>query len=61
VEVVLQVNGKVRGRLEVAIDTNDKDLETLALQDENVRKHMDGKKLVKAIVVKNRLVNLVVR
>jgi leucyl-tRNA synthetase len=61
VEIVLQVNGKVRGRLEVAVDTSDKDLETLALQDENVRKHMDGKKLVKAIVVKNRLVNLVVR
>jgi leucyl-tRNA synthetase len=60
-EIVLQVNGKVRGRLEVAVGTNDKDLETLALQDENVRKHMDGKKLVKAIVVKNRLVNLVVR
>jgi leucyl-tRNA synthetase len=61
VEIVLQVNGKVRGRLEAAADTSDKDLETLALQDENVRKHMDGKKLVKAIVVKNRLVNLVVR
>jgi leucyl-tRNA synthetase len=61
VEIVLQVNGKVRGRLAVAMDTGDKDLETLALQDENVRKHMDGKKLVKAIIVKNRLVNLVVR
>ena len=60
-EIVLQVNGKVRGRLAVAVDTSDKDLETLALQDENVRKHMDGKKLVKAIVVKNRIVNLVVR
>jgi leucyl-tRNA synthetase len=61
VEVVLQINGKLRSKLMVAKDTPDHELETLCLADENVKKHLDGKKLVKAIVVKNKLVNLVVR
>ena len=61
VEVVLQVNGKVRSKIEVALDTPEHDLEALCLADEAVRRHMDGKKLVNAIVVKNKLVNIVVR
>jgi len=61
VEIVLQVNGKVRGKIEVARDTPEHDLEALCLADEAVRRHMDGKKLVKVIVVKNKLVNIVVR
>ena len=60
-EIVLQVNGKVRGKIEVAIGLPEKELEALALADANVRRHTDGKKVVKAIVVKNRLVNLVVK
>lgn len=61
VEVVLQINGKLRSKLLVAKDTPEHELETLSLADENVKRHIDGKKLVKAIVVKNRLVNLVVK
>ena len=61
VEVVLQVNGKVRSKIEVAVDTTEKELETLCLADGAIKKHMDGKTLVKAIVVKNKLVNLVIR
>jgi leucyl-tRNA synthetase len=61
VEVVVQVNGKVRSRLGVAIDTPDHELEALSLADETVRKHINGKKLVRAIVVRNKLVNLVVK
>ncbi|MDH3253084.1 MAG: class I tRNA ligase family protein, partial [Ignavibacteria bacterium] len=61
VEVVLQVNGKIRSRIEVSVDTPEQELEALSLADENVRRYMDGKKLVKAIIVKNKLVNLVVR
>jgi leucyl-tRNA synthetase len=59
VDVVLQVNGKVRGKIEVVRDTTEHDLEALCLADEGVRRHMDGKKLVKVIVVKNKLVNVV--
>jgi len=60
VEVVLQVNGKVRSKVQVPIDTPERDLEQLALQDENVKRHLNGKKIARSIVVKNKLVNLVV-
>ena len=60
VEVVVQINGKLRSKLTVAKDTPEHELETLCLADENVKRHLDGKKLIKAIVVKNKLVNLVV-
>ena len=61
VEVVLQVNGKIRSKISVPADTPERDLEQLCLADENVRRHFDGKRIVKKIVVKNKLVNLVVQ
>lgn len=61
VEIVLQVNGKVRGRIEAEKDTPEKDLERRALQDDNIRRHTQGKTVIKTIVVKNKLVNIVVR
>ncbi len=60
VEVVLQVNGRVRGKLLVSQGTDDKELERLASQDPNTRKFLDGKKVLRTIVVKNKLVNIVV-
>jgi len=61
IEVVLQVNGKIRDTIEVNPDLEEKILEAMALQNENVKRHVEGKQVVKAIVVKNKLVNLVVR
>jgi leucyl-tRNA synthetase len=61
VEVVVQINGKLRGKLMVAMDTPEHELETMCLADDNVKRHLDGKKIIKAIIVKNRLVNLVVQ
>ncbi|MCK5572701.1 MAG: class I tRNA ligase family protein, partial [Bacteroidetes bacterium] len=61
VEVVLQVNGKVRSKIEVDLDLPEKELETLCLADESIKRHLEGKKLVKTIVVKNKIVNLVAR
>ncbi len=61
VEIVLQVNGKIRSKLGVQKDTAEHELETLCLADENVRKFIDGKRIVKKIIVKNKLVNLVVQ
>jgi leucyl-tRNA synthetase len=60
-EIVLQVNGKVRSRLKVPADTPEKELEERALSDPDVLRHTDGRKVLKAIVVKNKLVNLVVK
>jgi leucyl-tRNA synthetase len=61
VEIVVQVNGKVRSRLGVPADTGEKRLEELALADPDVQRHMGGKEVVKTIIVKNKLVNFVVR
>jgi leucyl-tRNA synthetase len=59
-EVVLQVNGKVRSKIEVARGTDEKRLEGLALQDANIRRYVDGKRVVRTVVVRNKLVNIVV-
>ncbi len=60
VEVVVQVNGKVRERLHVAPGMPDEELLSLALASERVQAHVDGKELRKQIVVPDRLVSLVV-
>lgn len=61
VEIVLQVNGKVRGRLVVPADANKEDLEKIALNDANVQKHIGVAKVMKVIAVPGRLVNIVAK
>ena len=60
VEIVVQVNGKVRDRLRVAATIGDDELLALALASERVQAHVDGKELRKTIVVPGKLVSLVV-
>jgi leucyl-tRNA synthetase len=59
--LVVQVNGKLRDRIEVAADTAEPELVERAKSSENVQRHLDGKAIVKEIVVPGRLVNLVVK
>jgi leucyl-tRNA synthetase len=59
--LVVQVNGKLRDRIEVDSDAPEERLLELARASENVQRHVDGKAIVKEIVVPGRLVNLVVR
>lgn len=59
VEIVVQVNGKLRGKITVTKDATKEDIETLAQQDENVQQHIEGKTIRKIIVVPGRLVNIV--
>jgi leucyl-tRNA synthetase len=59
--LVVQVNGKLRDRIEVASDTGESELVELAKGSQNVQRHLDGKPIVKEIVVPGRLVNLVVK
>jgi leucyl-tRNA synthetase len=61
ITLVLQVNGKVRSTVSVPINSDDEALKAAALADGNVRRHLDSKQIVKVIVVKNKLVNVVVR
>lgn len=60
-EMVVQVNGKVRGKIEVATDTTKEEMETLAKNIDNVQIHIEGKEIVKVIVVPKKLVNIVVK
>ena len=60
-EIGVQVNGKLRGTIKVEKDSSKELLESLALNEENVKKHLEGKEIVKVIVVPNRIVNIVVK
>jgi leucyl-tRNA synthetase len=60
-ELVCQVNGKVRDRVQASADATPETLKDLCRAAPNVRAHVDGKELVKEIVVPGKLVNLVVR
>jgi leucyl-tRNA synthetase len=60
VTIVVQIAGKVRARLEMDPDASDADIESAALADETVRRHLGGRTPRKVIVVPGRLVNLVV-
>jgi leucyl-tRNA synthetase len=61
VTLVVQVNGKLRDRIEAAADAPEAELLALARGSEKVRRHLDGKEIVKEVVVPGKLVNLVVR
>ena len=60
VTVVVQVNGKVRDKLEVAADADEEQVKELALGSERVGPWLAGKRLVKVVVVPGKLVSLVV-
>ena len=59
INVAVSVNGKLRGTLEVKVDTDEKTLEAEALKLESIQKHIEGKQIKKIIVVKNKIVNIV--
>ncbi|MBN1258691.1 leucine--tRNA ligase [Candidatus Peregrinibacteria bacterium] len=60
-ELVFSVNGKVRGTKEVAIGISEEDAVKEALADENVKRFIEGKEVIKKIYVPNKLVNIVVK
>ena len=60
VEIVVQVNGKLRGRVAVSADADKKSIEGAALADENVQRFIADKKVRRVIVVPGKLVNVVV-
>jgi len=59
VEIVVQVNGKVRAKLLVAKDVTKEQLEQIALEDDRVKEHVEGKTIRKVIAVPGKLVNIV--
>ena len=60
-EIAVQVNGKVRATIKISIEDNEETIKTAAMECENVQKHIDGKEIVKVIVIKGKIVNIVVK
>ncbi|MCA1744054.1 MAG: class I tRNA ligase family protein, partial [Desulfovibrionales bacterium] len=59
--VVIQVNGKLRSKLQVSADISKEQLQQMALDDEKTKKHIQDKEIVKIIVIPEKLVNIVVK
>ena len=59
IEIAVQVNGKLRARLNVAPNTSKETLKDLALKEDNVIKHIEGLTIRKVIVIPNKIVNIV--
>ena len=60
-DIAVQVNGKVRGTITISIDDDEQAIKEKAMECENVLKHIEGKEIVKMIVIKGRIVNIVVK
>lgn len=61
VSIAVQVNGKLRGTVEAPINSNQNDVKNLLMADEKIKKHLDGKEIVKEIYVPNKIFNIVVK
>ncbi|KUO72393.1 MAG: leucine--tRNA ligase [Clostridia bacterium BRH_c25] len=61
IELAIQINGKVKGRMEVPSTATEKDIELMAMKEPDMEAQLSGKQVVKVIVIKNRLVNIVVK
>ncbi|MBC8588483.1 leucine--tRNA ligase [Paratissierella segnis] len=61
IEMPIQINGKVRGKIEVSVDDTQDMIREKILKDENILKFMDGKEIVKEIFVAGKIYNIVVK
>jgi len=59
--MIVQVNGKVRGKIEVSMETSKEEMENLSKELDNVKKYIEGKEIVKIITVPKKLVNIVIK
>jgi len=59
-ELILQVNGKLRSKISVAVAATNAEIEALALEDEHVKRFIDGQPVKKVIIVPKKLVNIVI-
>ena len=60
-EIAVQVNGKLRGTVMINVDDSEDIIKDKAQNEENVKKHIEGKEIVKIIVIKDKIVNIVVK
>jgi len=60
IDLVIQINGKLRGNITVPSNADKKTIEEMAINNENVQKFIGDKAIKKVIIVPNRLVNIVI-
>ena len=60
IEMPIQVNGKVRGKIRIARDSSEEEARNAALSDGNVQKHIEGKSVRKVVYVPGRILNVIV-
>jgi len=60
-EIAVQVNGKVRGTINILVDEGEESIKEKALSCENVKRHLEGLEVVKILVIKNRIVTIVAK
>ena len=60
-ELVVQVNGKVRGKIETHTDTTEEEMKEKALQIENVKKYLEGLQIIKVVTIPKKLVSIVAK
>ncbi len=61
VTIVVQVNGKVRTKIELPVDTPEKDVRNFVFNDDKIKSYVDGKQIIKEIYVPNKIYNIVVK
>lgn len=61
IEVVVQINGKVRGKLSISSNVSKEEMEKIATEDEKIKSLIEGKEIVKIVAVPKKLVNIVVK
>ena len=60
-EIAVQVNGKVRGTINIGIDEDEESIKEKALNHENVKRHLDSLNVVKVMVIKNKIVTIIAK
>jgi leucyl-tRNA synthetase len=60
IEIIIQVNGKLRGKIMVSLNSSNEEIKDLALSNENAIRFIDGKQIKKTIVIPGKLVNIVI-
>ena len=61
VEIAIQINGKIKNRINVSSDLDEEGIKAAALEDSVIKSNTEGKTIIKVIVIKGRLVNIVVK
>ncbi len=61
ITIGVQVNGKLRGEINIIKEDTEEEIKTKALANENVKKHIEGKEIIKVIVIKGKIVNIVIK